>query len=642
MKKIFKSTILLFVFLFSSCVNNPVENTVTQIGIAPSETPVINPSEEPTLTFTPIPATTPVAYALTELENPRFRLLNNFPGITSNDPNYTYLNIAAGPDRIVLMYDNGAEIRTKQGELITSSNFVGLFDGDLTDTRATYDWYAKKFYLLGWNWVYNPSCQLGECVSDIYLAISKDASPKTLSKDDWSVFTIDGTLMDGLPTVNSVDYTMLGFNEEYITITAHSVTFASDTFASTSIENLGDRIWLLRKQDLPNEGQITNWVEFAHIVDPLVDEPGDQFAGRAPFNLHPALHLTPSDTFFLISQAGWGCSFTIWGIENGATLSAEIAKSPGTCKNATNAQQPNDAPPLRNPNTPKILNPPFYNNGFLWVTHNIGVKNNGKDVSAIRWAQIDVSQWPENVHIIQEGLIEQENTWLMHPAIAVNKRNDMMIVFGETGPDLYPSLFFAGRKADDPPGSIQPISLLKLGGYSVNMKNAEDQEEVTRYAGYFGISLDPADESVWMFGEYGGAENLHMTQIGHADWETMLPTLQEFTKENVINDQSFDIADAQFVTRQDQEYSEYVSRGINIKVSLVNLDVGVLSPEELSAPAFCGNCSGWENAGIREGKNIVILHFTKLPKGENVIQINAFGKTREITVNYDPSSHRVR
>jgi len=118
------------------------------------------------------------------------------------------------------MYDNGAEIRTKQGDLISSANFVGLFNGDITDTRATYDWYEQKFYLLGWNWVYNPTCQPGECVSDIFLAISKDAFPNSLTKDDWTVYIIDGTLMDGLPTTNSVDYTMLGFNQEYIAIAA--------------------------------------------------------------------------------------------------------------------------------------------------------------------------------------------------------------------------------------------------------------------------------------------------------------------------------------------------------------------------------------------------------------------------------------
>lgn len=73
----------------------------------------------------------------------------------------------------------------------------------------------------------------------------------------------------------------------------------------------------------------------------------------------------------------------------------------------------------------------------------------------------------------------------------------MVIVFAASGKTEFPSLYFAGRLASDPPSTLRSRVLLKAGNSSLDPPSS-----VNRYGDYFGIALDPVDGTFWVAGQY--------------------------------------------------------------------------------------------------------------------------------------------
>ncbi|MEN8127301.1 MAG: hypothetical protein ABFR90_05785 [Planctomycetota bacterium] len=91
-------------------------------------------------------------------------------------------------------------------------------------------------------------------------------------------------------------------------------------------------------------------------------------------------------------------------------------------------------------------------NGHLWFSH--AVNCNGR--SAVQWHQVKLDG-----SIVQTGLISDPNSSYIQTTIAVNRKNDVLVGFQETSPDMYISPRLAWRLATDPPGQLRPI--VKLG-----------------------------------------------------------------------------------------------------------------------------------------------------------------------------------
>ena len=91
-------------------------------------------------------------------------------------------------------------------------------------------------------------------------------------------------------------------------------------------------------------------------------------------------------------------------------------------------------------------------NGHLWFSQ--AVNCNGR--SAVQWHQVKLDG-----SIVQTGLISDPVSSYIQTTIAVNKKNDVLVGFQETSPDMYISPRLAFRLADDPPGQLHPI--VKLG-----------------------------------------------------------------------------------------------------------------------------------------------------------------------------------
>ena len=91
-------------------------------------------------------------------------------------------------------------------------------------------------------------------------------------------------------------------------------------------------------------------------------------------------------------------------------------------------------------------------NGHLWFSH--AVNCDGR--SAVQWHQVSTDG-----SIVQTGLLSDPESSYIQTTIAVNKDNDLLVGFQETGPDQYISPRLAFRRASDPPGQLREI--VKLG-----------------------------------------------------------------------------------------------------------------------------------------------------------------------------------
>lgn len=93
-------------------------------------------------------------------------------------------------------------------------------------------------------------------------------------------------------------------------------------------------------------------------------------------------------------------------------------------------------------------------NGCLWFSRT--VKCNGR--SAVQWHQINLDGTT-----VQSGMLQDEKRSYIQSTLAVNDRQDVLVGFQETGPDMFISPRMAFRKASDPAGELRPIISLGEG-----------------------------------------------------------------------------------------------------------------------------------------------------------------------------------
>lgn len=90
----------------------------------------------------------------------------------------------------------------------------------------------------------------------------------------------------------------------------------------------------------------------------------------------------------------------------------------------------------------------------LWFSHTISVG----DRAAVQWNEFTLEGKP-----VQSGLQFNPATSFIQTTIAVNKRNDVLVGFQETGPDMFISSRYAMRLAQDKRGTMRPVVKLAEG-----------------------------------------------------------------------------------------------------------------------------------------------------------------------------------
>lgn len=163
---------------------------------------------------------------------------------------------------------------------------------------------------------------------------------------------------------------------------------------------------------------------------------------------------------------------------------------------------------------------PVYRNGHLFLTHGIPYVVDGSTVSAIAWAEVDVSKWPAPPVVVQSGVYAQGGQWNEFPSIMPDAWGRVVVPFNSVGPSTFPSFRYAVHLPNDAPGAFGGAVTVKAG--TVSLDDGVGPTTVSQgSAGIqpFGIStaagLDPTDGSVWVLGQFAGDARRAMSWVAH-------------------------------------------------------------------------------------------------------------------------------
>lgn len=138
-----------------------------------------------------------------------------------------------------------------------------------------------------------------------------------------------------------------------------------------------------------------------------------------------------------------------------------------------------------------------FRNGHLVTAHN--VDHNGN--VAIRWYDIQPNAYPVGTPaLIQTGEIDgASGTDVFQPAINMNSKGTIGIVYSQSGPSLAPRLMFTSRFKTDPLGFLAKPQIWQL-----SLGPTYGDPGFNRWGDYFAVDIDPTDDKTfWMVGMVG-------------------------------------------------------------------------------------------------------------------------------------------
>ena len=127
---------------------------------------------------------------------------------------------------------------------------------------------------------------------------------------------------------------------------------------------------------------------------------------------------------------------------------------------------------------------------------------NGSQVSGIRWVELRSTNNGGSWSVYQEGTFTDPtgNDSVFMGCIAMDKQGNIGLGYTKTGANTYPSLYYTGRMANDPLGTMTVAEDLVIAGtHSVTNND--------RYGDYGQGVRDPSDDlTFWVTSEYSGSQ----------------------------------------------------------------------------------------------------------------------------------------
>jgi hypothetical protein len=126
----------------------------------------------------------------------------------------------------------------------------------------------------------------------------------------------------------------------------------------------------------------------------------------------------------------------------------------------------------------------------LVLNHTVGAGN----LAGVRWYEIRNPS--SDVKLFQQGTIFDPNVNYWLGSIAQDKAGNIALGFSAASKSVYPSVYFAGRAATDPAGTLSgPTTMVGGTGAQVNSYH--------RWGDYSSMTIDPTDDcTLWYTQEY--------------------------------------------------------------------------------------------------------------------------------------------
>lgn len=370
----------------------------------------------------------------------------------------------------------------------------------VTDPRAVYDTDSGRFVAVA---TVHPAvnCARSICPTGTLLAVSTSPTPADLSAQSWHAWLLPGWAPGTAPAGAYLDFPDVSVSRDAIVMTVNVVlmTPPAGTLPTTVRVRVIDKASALSGTSAPG------WAD--------VDHPHDD-SGTEIMSLQPAVMdgVAASTPMFLVGVSPpEDGSCRVIAAALGGTLSAPVvtARSAGSrlgCASPPKAGQPGGAKVLDSGGY-GLSSRPIFRDGHLWFVRSVA----GRDaVAALHWGELDVGRWPGAPALVQESLLGAPQSWAFFPALTIGAGGALVVVFARSSAAEPPSIYFSGRLPGDAPGSMRPPTLVKAGLAAQVLSGLNN-----RYGDFFDATVDPADQTVWVLGEYTRSATTNGMWLAH-------------------------------------------------------------------------------------------------------------------------------
>jgi hypothetical protein len=379
---------------------------------------------------------------------------------------------------------------------------LGSFFNNLVPNQDSVLWYSPRLLFDGPTdrfVLVSPAHTVGNNVpQQSWITIGTTATQDVFSNPSDCTYAIDANVQpNGPPTNLFPNAVRLGMTADSIVISANMVDFNSGV-------NQFSKLWVVRKSDIYNSP--------LHTCPTFSPTPPLILSGfKMPGGSNLAVHLAPaksydpnnSVTYLTSAWGGNGSELALWTLDTHAlTLSpgltgTSVPTKPYSSPPPSGAAQKGTTEKIALPDA-EVTNAVYQPDAGLWTVHAVTCPWDST-LSCFKWYQID----PLAGKAIQDGIFGYNSSVAVSsyaPSVAVNQHGNAVFVFNASGPQNYPSVYYAGRD-----GVTTPINQLQGSGFVlVNGVAPFDRPTGVNGLGLTtSIDADPVnDQLFWMMGAY--------------------------------------------------------------------------------------------------------------------------------------------
>ncbi|MGH9931821.1 MAG: hypothetical protein ACREA9_21695 [Pyrinomonadaceae bacterium] len=415
---------------------------------------------------------------------------SNFAGITATGWLPPDCTMATGPNHVMLSVNSSVAVYNKTGGaalLLRTLTvwFSNVIQGaTIFDPKLLFDQHTGRWVLLAVAVSQSPK------KSAYLLSISKTGDPL----GPWMNYSLNAMVDGSTATNNWADFPALGVDANNLYITSNQFRFGGG-FQYAKIRVV--------PKARPYAGLSPTFFDFVNMKNP---------DNTVAFTIQPCHTFgAPQVEYLVNSRFPSGNSLTVWRLApSGASFTLTRTSVPTAPYSLPpNAAQKGNNDPL-NTGDVRVLHAVFRGDSLwcsLTTAHNWVAA--ASDAS-IHWFQIRAAV----PALVQQGIYGAAKSSYFYPACCPDNNGNMIMVFSRCAPTEFGSIFYTGRKATDPLGSLQPSALLKKG---VANYVAKDSGGRNRWGDYNGVCSDLTGR-IWFYSEFAVAGNHWATWVGSASF----------------------------------------------------------------------------------------------------------------------------
>jgi hypothetical protein len=385
---------------------------------------------------------------------------------------------AVGPDHFVELLNGRYAVYDKDaGVLIDASSHVafwaeagisGVIDR-ASDPRIVYDATAGRWYATALR-------QTPEATENDLLLVGVSRGPDPTQ--GWDAFELDADPA----AVNWLDFSTLGFD-------ADGVYLAVSRQAPGTAQFQGTAVVALPKADLV---AALPTIAGATVLQTTLSQTG--------FDPQPAIDLDGSGLPLPLLSGNTALfgqlqASRLEGPISGPSLAGGLLIPVDPAAGPPDAEQPGEKLPIETGgrlNSTILTGSIVLRNGSLWATQ--GIEVDGR--AAIRWFEID----PENLLVLQSGVVADGELDLYTPSIAVNEFDEIVIGMNGSSETVFPSVYAVVGERIGESTVFGDLLLLRSG---VSDYERLDRRGRNAWGDYSTTVSDPEDPRVfWTFQEF--------------------------------------------------------------------------------------------------------------------------------------------